>query len=145
MILAPPKEEQSLIRRLAAHEDIKEQVDELLENFYYEHQPHGLALIAWEELRESVGIWVQPAKHLSEIVGPHPLTEELRPVVGDFIYGECNYVDSQYHGGYVLVACPINSSYDVWGYVEMYVLAGEEQESLKKLELLAHRITRLVY
>ena len=44
-----------------------------------------------------------------------------------------------------MVACPIHSTYDAWGYVAAVVPEAEVPGVLTLVQFLAHRITQLIY
>ena len=116
-----------------------------MEKYYYMNRPAGLMLVAWEELDSLVGIWVRPADRFRGKAGEHGLSADMRVLAGPFMFGECSSTSSLAMPEKIMVACPINTSYDVWGYVAAVVNPGEEGEALFLLELLAHRITSLIY
>ena len=145
VVLGTPIAEQSLIERLARNRDIKNKVYVLMEEFFYDQRPAGLMLVAWEELDSLTGIWVRPANRFPGKSGVHDLTEDMRILAGPFIFGDCAVTESMAMPDKVMVACPINSDYDVWGYVAAIVDAEEAEGTLRILNFLAHRITQLVY
>ena len=145
IIFGKPVDQQSLIHRLSAHEDIKKPVFELMERFYYQVRPHGLMLVAWEELESFVGVWVRPADKFPGKSGGHGLTPDMRALGGPFLFGECASTKSLALEGKIMVACPINSNYDSWGYVAAIVDKDDVEDTLKLLGFLSHRITILIY
>ena len=145
VVLGTPIAEQSLIERLARNEDIKKEVYELMEKFFYTYKPDGLMLVAWEELDSLTGIWVRPANRFPGKSGVHDLTDDMRILAGPFIFGECAMTESLAMPGKVMVACPINSSYDAWGYVAAVVDEADIDRTSMVLNFLAHRITQLIY
>lgn len=145
VVLGTPIAEQSLIERLARNEDIKKEAYELMEKFFYAYRPDGLMLVAWEELDSLTGIWVRPANRFPGKSGVHDLTEDMRILAGPFIFGDCAMTESIAMPDKVMVACPINSDYDVWGYVAAVVDEADASKTSRVLNFLAHRITRLVY
>lgn len=145
VIFGRPVAQQSLIQRLAAHPGVKKPVFELMERFYYRHKPAGLMLVAWEELESLTGIWVRPADDFPGKAGVHYLTPDMRELAGPFIFGECGTATSVSKPDMVMVACPIVSSYDVWGYVAAVVEVGEVEETERLVHFLAHRVTELIY
>ena len=145
VVLGTPIAQQSLIERLARNEDIKKEVYELMEKFFYTYKPDGLMLVAWEELDSLTGIWVRPANRFPGKSGVHDLTDDMRILAGPFIFGECAMAESLAMPGKVMVACPINSSYDAWGYVAAVVDEADTDRMLRVLNFLAHRITQLIY
>ena len=145
IVFGRPVEQQSLIQRLAAHSDIRQPVFELMERFYYRHKPEGLMLVAWEELDTLVGTWVQPADDFPGKAGIHSLTPDMRVLSGPFVFGECEATDSSERPGMTIVACPIITSHDVWGYVAVVVPKHKADNFRNLVHLLSHRITELVY
>lgn len=145
VVLGTPTAEQSLIERLARNQDTKKEVYKLMEKFFYSYRPNGLMLVAWEELDSLTGIWVRPANRFPGKSGVHDLTEDMRVLAGPFIFGDCAMTESMAMPGKVMVACPINSDYDVWGYVAAVVDETDASKTSRVLNFLAHRITRLVY
>ncbi len=145
IIFGEPIEKQSLIKRLSAHEDDKKKVFDLMEKHYYRHRPLGLMLISWEKLDSLVGVWVRPADDFPRKSGEHGLDVEMRTLGGHFLFGECAQTESLSIPGKTMIACPIVSAYDVWGYVGMVVEEDSAADSIPLLQLLAHRITTLVY
>ena len=102
-------------------------------------------LVSWEELDYLVGLWVRPANDFPGKSGAHQLTDDMRALSGPFIFGECAMVESLAMPGKQMVACPINNSYDAWGYVAAIVDADQADETMRLLEFLAHRVTHLIY
>ena len=145
VVFGTPVAEQSLIERLARNEDIKKKVYLLMEEFFYDQRPSGLMLVAWEELDSLTGIWVRPANRFPGKAGVHDLTKDMRALAGPFVFGDCAITESVAMPDRAMVACPINSSHDVWGYVAAVVDEAEAEETLRILNFLAHRITQLVY
>lgn len=145
VVFGRPVEEQSLIQRLAVHSDIKQPVFEQMEKFYYRYSPEGLMLVAWEELDALVGVWVKPADDFPGKAGPHDLTPDMRVLSGPFMFGECEATDSSERPGMTIVACPIATSFDVWGYVAVVVPEHEADRYRNLVHFLSHRITELIY
>lgn len=147
IIFGKPIEQQTLVERLSAHEDEKEEVFKLMSDYYYSKDPEGLMLVAWERLDSLTGVWVRPADRFPGKAGIHDLTPDIRVLAGPFVFGECSFTESLAMPGYTMVACPIITSYDVWGYVAAIVETDDSTIARAKfsLNLLAHRITRLVY
>ena len=144
-VFGTPVEQQSIIQRLSGNDDLRQTLYELMEQFYYRHDPKGLMLVSWEEVSSLVGIWVRPADEFPGKSGPHGLTPDMRVLAGPFVFGECMTTESMAMQGMVMVACPINSSYDAWGYVAAVVPESEVKDTLVLVRFLAHRVTRLVY
>lgn len=145
IILGTPRNERSPLELLAADDNLRKQVYELMERFFYVNDPHGLMLVSWEELDSLVGVWVRPADRFPGKSGPHQLTPDMRVLSGPFIFGECAVVESLAIPGKQMVACPINNSYDAWGYVAAIVCEEDVENTKRLLSFLAHRITHLVY
>ena len=144
-LLGKPLAEQSIIERMAADLRVKELVFNLMEQFFYSNRPYGLMLVSWEELDSLVGIWVKPANQFPGKSGAHQLTPDMRLLSGPFVFGECKNVNSQAIPDKIMVACPINSEYDVWGYVAAVVDTELAADTEKLVKFLAHRITSLIY
>jgi len=146
-ILGLPVPRQSIIERLAHEEDLKEQVWEHMEDFFYSHRPYGLMLVSWEELNSMVGIWVRPADKIPGKSGPHSLSPDMRVLGGPFLFGECAQTESLAMPGRLMVACPVSSEYDVQGYVAVIVDPNASRIDLvvRLVEVLAHRISDIIY
>ena len=144
-IFGKPRKERSPVELLASDSKLKKAVYELMNRFFYENQPHGLMLVSWEELDYLVGVWVRPANEFPGKSGPHHLTPDMRVLTGPFVFGECATVESLAMPGKQMVACPVNNSYDTWGYVAAVVDAGRADDTMRLLGFLAHRITHLIY
>lgn len=144
-LLGKPVAEQSMIERMAADSSVKESIFELMQQFFYSNRPHGLMLVSWEELDSLVGVWVKPANRFPGKSGAHHLTPDMRILSGPFVFGECKSVDSLAMPDKVMVACPINSEYDVWGYVAAIVSPEDAITTEKLVEFLAHRIVQIIY
>tara|TARA_Y100000004_G_scaffold115525_1_gene129741 strand:+ start:2244 stop:2819 length:576 start_codon:yes stop_codon:yes gene_type:complete len=145
IILGVPRAERSPIDLISEDEKLKDQIYALMDRFYLTHRPYGLMLVSWEEIDSLVGIWVRPADKFPGKSGPHQLTPDLRVLSGPFIFGECADVESLAVPGKQMVACPINSTYDAWGYVAAVVDAADVEKTQRLLSFLAHRITQLIY
>lgn len=145
IILGTPRDQRSPFELLATDDDLRRQVYELMERFFYVHDPHGLMLVSWEELDSLVGVWVRPADRFPGKSGAHQLTPDMRTLSGPFIFGECAVVESLAIPGKQMVACPINNSYDTWGYVAAIVDAEDVERTKRLIGFLAHRITHLIY
>lgn len=144
-IFGKPVAEQSLIERFAGNKGLRQQVYGLMSDFFIAVRPKGLMLVSWEDLDSFVGVWVRPADKFPGKSGPHGLSQDLRVLGGPFLFGECSYTDSIAMPGYTMVACPVNSEYDAWGYVAAIVEPSEVEETQRLLGFLAHRVTELVY
>ena len=145
IILGTPRDHRSPLELLAGDDKLRRQVYELMDRFFYVNDPHGLMLVSWEELESLVGVWVKPADRFPGKSGPHQLTPDMRVLSGPFIFGECAAVESLAMRGKQMVACPINNSYDTWGYVAAIVDAADVERTERLLGFLAHRITHLIY
>ena len=145
IILGTPRNQRSPLELLASDNDLRRQVYDLMERFFYINDPHGLMLVSWEELDSLVGVWVRPADRFPGKSGPHQLTPDMRVLSGPFIFGECAVVESLAIPGKQMVACPINNSYDAWGYVAAIVCEEDVEDTKRLLGFLAHRITHLIY
>ena len=88
VVLCTPIAQQSLIERLARNEEIKKEVNELMERFFYTYKTDGLMLVAWEELDSLTGIWFRPANRFPGKADVHDLTDDMMLRAGHFIYGE---------------------------------------------------------
>ena len=145
IILGTPRDHRSPLELLAGDDKLRRQVYERMDRFFYVNDPHGLMLVSWEELESLVGVWVRPADRFPGKSGPHQLTPDMRVLSGPFIFGECAAVESLAMPGKQMVACPINNSYDTWGYVAAIVDAADVERTERLLGFLAHRITHLIY
>ena len=145
IVLGTPRNQRSPFELLAADDRLRASVFELMDRFFYVNDPHGLMLVSWEELDSLVGVWVRPADRFPGKSGAHQLTPDMRVLSGPFIFGECAVVESLAMPGKQMVACPINNSYDAWGYVAAIVDAADVKKTERLLGFLAHRITHLVY
>lgn len=145
IIMGPPREEQSITQVLAAHEDYRKEVFDMMKEFYLSVRPSGLMLVSWDRIDSLIGLWVKPADEFPGKSGPHDLTPDMRVLGGPFLFGECASTESLAKPGMVMVACPVINDYDVWGYVAA-VVEEERAESVQRLvNFLAHRITVLIY
>ena len=145
IVLGTPRNQRSPFELIASDENLRRQVFDLMERFFYVNDPHGLMLVSWDELETLIGVWVRPADKFPGKAGVHQLTPDLRVLSGPFIFGECAVVESLAMPGKQMVACPINNSYDAWGYVAAIVDADDVEKTERLLGFLAHRITHLVY
>lgn len=147
LLLGVPIERRSPIERMAEDPTIKDGVYKLMQEFFYEHHPHGLMFVSWEELDSLVGLWVRPANKFPGRSGLHGLTPDMRVLGGPFLFGECASTESLAIPGKTLVACPVNNSYDAWGYVGAVVDSDDAsvEKATRLLGFLAHRLSRLIY
>ena len=123
-------------------------VNQLLQEFYERHDLDMLGLFSWTELHEAEGIWVRPGSRYPNMVGPHPLPDEMREVAGSLIFGDCDQTVPVRWKGSIAHICPIYTTGDVWGYVVAGTKGlGEEQMRwlLADLKVLARRITVILY
>ena len=145
LLIGEPRVERSPFELIAGDEGLRRQIYELMERFFYVNDPHGLMLVSWEELDSLVGVWVRPADRFPGKSGVHQLTPDMRVLSGPFIFGECAVVESLAMPGKQMVACPINNSYDAWGYVAAIVDVADVERTERLISFLAHRITHLIY
>lgn len=145
IVLGTPRNQRSPFELIAADDRLRQQVFELMERFSYEYNPYGLMLVSWDELDTLIGVWVKPADKFPGKSGVHQLTPDLRVLSGPFIFGECATVESMAMPGKSMVACPVNNSYDAWGYVAAIVDPADVEEVERLVGFLAHRITHLIY
>lgn len=146
IVIGIPIERQTPVERLA-DDDLRKRVYDLMSRFFYAESPHGLMFVSWEEIDSMVGLWVRPSDKFPGKSGPHNLTADMRTLGGPFLFGECAVTESMAMPGRIMVACPVVNSYDVWGYVAAIV--EDDPESIKRaialVEILAHRVTELIY
>lgn len=146
ILIGIPPERQSPVERLA-DDDLRQRVYAVMSRFFYEQRPYGLMFVSWEEIDSMVGLWVRPSDRFPGKSGPHNLTDDMRQLGGPFLFGECAVTESMAMPGRIMVACPVINSYDVWGYVAAIV--ENDPESIKRavalVEILAHRVTELIY
>tara|TARA_B100002051_G_scaffold166239_1_gene156998 strand:- start:127 stop:717 length:591 start_codon:yes stop_codon:yes gene_type:complete len=145
LVTGRPWEQRSPTEILAIRRDIRQQVLELMNDFYVTHRPDGLMFVSWEELDSLRGLWVRPADEFPGKSGLHQLTADMRVLGGPFLFGECAATESLAMTGMTMVACPVNNNYDAWGYVAAIVEPGRVPEFLRLVEFLAHRITNTIY
>lgn len=147
ILIGIPKNRQSPVERMAGNKSTQKSVYELMAKWFFTHRPYGLMLVSWEELDSMVGLWVRPADKFPGKSGEHSLSADLRILGGPFLFGECAFTESLAIPGRIMVACPIVNEYDVWGYVAAIVEndPAEIAQALNLLEILAHRITVLIY
>jgi hypothetical protein len=147
ILIGIPRDRQSPVERMAGNKSIQENVYEIMAKWFFTHRPYGLMLVSWEELDSMVGLWVRPADKFPGKSGEHSLSADLRVLGGPFLFGECAHTESHAIPGKIMVACPIVNEYDVWGYVAAVVEndPAEIAQALNLLEILAHRITVLIY
>ena len=143
--MGEPWEERSPTEILAIKPEIRASVYDLMEQFYLVHKPEGLMFVSWDTIETMRGLWVRPADEFPGKAGAHPMTPDMRVLGGPFLFGECSSTESLAKPGYIMVACPINNEYDSWGYVSAVVKPEREQEFLRLVEFLAHRVTLLIY
>ena len=129
------------------HEDVKDEVFELMQEFFYQNRPYGLMFVSWEDIHSFIGLWVRPADQFPGKAGPHGITADMRVLGGPFLFSECAYTESIAMPGRIMVACPVVNDYDIWGYVAAIVDDDPQaiQSTIRLLDFLAHRITGLIY
>ena len=147
IVFGLPLNRQSVVERLSTSRDLKDDVYELMEEFFFAYRPRGLMFIAWEEIDSLVGLWVRPADKFPAKNGLHNLTPDMRVLGGPFLFGECAQTESIAMPGKTMIACPIINEYDVWGYVAAVVDGNTEDKGTTErlVRQLAHRITSLIY
>ena len=145
IIMGQPWDERSPSEILAIKPEIRESVYDLMSQFYLVHKPEGLMLVSWDTVSDMRGLWVRPADEFPGKSGPHQLTPDMRVLGGPFLFGECAETESLAKPGYTMVACPINSDYDAWGYVAAIVPPEQVSEFQRLVSFLAHRVTLIIY
>jgi len=147
ILIGIPIERQSPVERLVGNDDLRIEVYELMERFFYSNRPYGLMFVSWEEIESMVGLWVRPADKFPGKGGEHDLTPDMRVLGGPFLFGECAHTQSLAMPGRIMVACPVINSYDVWGYVAAVVDNDPVviAQTTQLLNFLAHRITSIIY
>lgn len=145
LIMGTPWDERSPTEILAIRPDIKEQVHQLMLDFYMTHRPEGLMFVSWDTITDMRGLWVRPADEFPGKAGPHRLSPDMRVLGGPFLFGECAMTESLAKPGMIMVACPTNNVYDAWGYVAAVVPAEDAARMERLLGFLAHRITLTIY
>jgi len=147
LLMGIPSNRQSPVERMASNSNIRDEVFELMQEYFFENRPYGLMFVSWEELDHLIGLWVRPADQFPGKAGVHALTPDMRILGGPFLFGECAYTESLALPGKVMVACPIINSYDVWGYVAAIVDDEPETiaQTMRLVGFLANRITSAIY
>ena len=145
IVMGQPWDERSPSEILAIKPEIRESVYDLMSQFYLVHKPDGLMLVSWDTVSDMRGLWVRPADEFPGKSGPHQLTPDMRVLGGPFLFGECAETESLAKPGYIMVACPINSDYDAWGYVAAIVPPEQVSEFQRLVSFLAHRVTLIIY
>jgi len=147
IVFGLPLNRQSVVERLSASSELKDEVYELMEEFFFAYRPRGLMFIAWEEIDSLVGLWVRPANRFPAKNGLHSLTPDMRVLGGPFLFGECAQTEAIAMPGKTMIACPIINEYDVWGYVAAVVDSNTQENGTTErlVRQLAHRITSLIY
>ena len=147
LLIGIPRERRSPVEIMAHYDGVKDKIFEQMEEFFYRNRPYGLMFVSWEELDSMVGLWVRPADKFPGKSGQHNLTPDMRVLGGPFLFGECASTESLAMPGKVMVACPVISSYDIWGYVAAIV--DDEPDTVdstsRLLQFLAHRVTSVIY
>ena len=145
IVMGQPWDERSPSEILAIKPEIRESVYDLMSQFYLVHKPDGLMLVSWDTVSDMRGLWVRPADEFPGKSGPHQLTPDMRVLGGPFLFGECAETESLAKPGHIMVACPINSDYDAWGYVAAIVPPEQVSEFQRLVSFLAHRVTLIIY
>ena len=147
LLMGLPRDRMSPIEVMAHHDNVKEEVYELMQSFFYQNRPYGLMFVSWEDIHSFVGLWVRPADQFPGKAGEHGITPDMRVLGGPFLFDECAYTESLAMPGRMMVACPIINDYDIWGYVAAIVEDDPQtiEETKRLLSFLAHRITAIVY
>ena len=147
IIFGEPRQERSIMQILAGDKKLKDKLYSMLSDYYVRMRPHGMMFVAWEQLNELHGLWVKPAQHFPGKSGVHQLTEDMRVLSGPFMFNECAYTESMAIPGKVMIACPVVSTYDVWGYIAIVVDNDNTQieHGMRTLSFLAHRFAVLIY
>lgn len=137
----------SPVEVMAHNENVKPEVYELMQDFFYQNRPHGLMFVSWEDIHSFVGLWVRPADRFPGKSGEHGITADMRILGGPFLFDECAHTGSLAMPGKVMVACPVTNDYDVWGYVAAIVDNDPEtiKDTTRLLSFLAHRVTGVIY
>lgn len=147
LLMGLPRDRRSPIELMVNDDVIRDEIYELMQEFFYENRPYGLMFVSWEELNSLVGLWVRPADRFPGKSGEHALTPDIRVLGGPFLFGECSYTESMAMPDKIMVACPIINSYDIWGYVAAIVDDDPEEiaATQRLLHFLAHRVTNIIY
>lgn len=147
MLSPRPIEERSIDQRLTEDKGARDFVFAELERWFYSHRPHGLMLVSWHDLNQLAGVWVRPRGAFPEKEGPHTLTPDMRLLAGPFMFEECHAIPSRAMPGKTLVACPIATSFDVWGYIAAVIDTKEInlEYAMRSARSLADRITEAIY
>lgn len=142
-----PRERTSPIEVMSHHEEIKDELYELMQQYFYQNRPYGLMFVSWEDVHSFVGLWVRPADQFPGKSGPHGITRDMRVLGGPFLFGECASTESMAMPGRIMVACPVVNDYDIWGYVAAIVEDDPVvvEETIRLLGFLAHRATEIIY
>lgn len=142
-----PRERTSPIEVMSHHEEIKDELYELMQQYFYKNRPYGLMFVSWEDVHSFVGLWVRPADQFPGKSGPHGITRDMRVLGGPFLFGECASTESMAMPGRIMVACPVVNDYDIWGYVAAIVEDDPVvvEETIRLLGFLAHRATEIIY
>ena len=147
LLMGIPRERMSPIEVFAHHEGTKEKVYKLMQDWFFSHRPYGLMFVSWEDIDSFVGLWVRPADKFPAKSGQHGLTPDMRILGGPFLFSECAHTESLAMPGKTMVACPVRSEYDIWGYVAAIVDNNPHiiHETQALLETLAHRVAEVIY
>jgi len=142
-----PIADRAIEERLAEDKTLRQDIFNEMERWFYDHRPHGLMLVSWHDLNALTGVWVRPRGSFPEKEGPHTLTPDMRQLAGPFVFGECHSVDSLAMPGKLMVACPIYTSFDVWGYVAAVIDPAETSTEyvFRSVRSLANRLRGRIY
>lgn len=147
LLMGLPRDRMSPIEVMSHNDEVKGELYELMQQYFYANRPYGLMFVSWEDVSSFVGLWVRPADEFPGKSGSHGLTEDMRVLGGPFLFSECAHTESMAMPGRIMVACPVVNDYDVWGYVAAIVEDDPEvvESTLRLLEFLAHRVTSIIY
>ena len=147
LLMGAERDRTSPIEVMSSYEGVKEELYELMQEYFYTNRPYGLMFVSWEEINSFVGLWVRPADQFPGQSGPHGITRDMRVLGGPFLFNECAFTESMAMPGRIMVACPVVNDYDVWGYVAAIVDNDPAaiEETTRLLGFLAHRATEIIY
>ena len=147
LLMGIPRDRMSPIEVFTHYEDTKDDVYELMQSWFFSNRPYGLMFVSWEDIDSFVGLWVRPADKFPAKSGQHGLTPDMRVLGGPFLFSECAHTGSLAMPDRAMVACPVRSEYDVWGYVAAIVEDSPQsiQSTMGLLEVLAHRVAETIY
>lgn len=147
LVTGVERDRMSPVEVMAHHEEVKPELYELMQAYFYTNRPYGLMFVSWENIHSFVGLWVRPADEFPGKSGQHGITEDMRILGGPFLFDECAFTESMAMPGRIMVACPVINDYDIWGYVAAIVEndPGTIKETKRLLSFLAHRATEIIY